>query len=164
MKKIILLSFIFAVAMMFNSGDLSAQSFNKGDINVGAGIGLGSRFGGGLPIAIHGEYGITDAISGGVYAAFVSHSYWTYTVIGVRGAYHFNELLDLSDELDVYGGLTILNTSVKADGIGRLGGVGSGLDFGIYIGGRYYFTDNIAAYAELGNGVAYFQVGVTLKL
>lgn len=175
MKKVILLSFIFAVAMMFNSSDVNAQSFEKGDINVGGGIGIGSTLGGGLPIGVHVEFGVTDNISVGAYAAFASYNAgfsgfdwkYTYTIIGARGAYHFGELLNAPDNLDVYGGVGLYNYSVKVKS--DLGGAftgtsGSGLHFGVHAGARYYFTDNIGAYAELGSGIAYLQLGVTLKL
>jgi len=177
MKKIVLLSFIFAVTMMFNSSDVNAQSFEKGDINVGGGIGLGSRLGGGLPINAHGEYGVTDNISVGAYVAFASYNSgffgssfkWTYTIIGVRGAYHFGELLGAPDNLDVYGGLGLYNYSVriKSDvaGVNYSGGIGNdGINFGVHAGARYYFSDNIGAFAELGSAVSVLQLGVTIKL
>ena len=40
---------------------------------------------------------------------------------------------------------------------------GSGIGFSIHVGGRYYFTDNFGAFAEVGYGIAYANLGVSLK-
>jgi len=168
MKKIILLSFIFAVAMMFNSSDVSAQSFEQGDINVGGGIGLGNNtIAGGTGITAHAEFGVTEVISVGGYLAFSGTNYLGFRrnslVIGGRGAYHFNELLTLPDELDLYAGLGLYYEIVSSDLDGYIG-PGNRLLFGVHLGGRYYFTDNIGAFAELGSAVSVLQLGVTIKL
>ena len=171
MKKIILGAFIFASAMLFNNNAIYAQSFEQGDINVGGGIGVGTTFAGGLPIAIHAEYGISDVISVGGYAAFTSFdsaSYdWNYTIFGARGAYHFGELLSLPDEFDLYGGVGIFTYSITVknnNGDRFTGGIDDGIHFGLHAGARYYFTDNIAAFAELSHEISYLQLGVSIKL
>jgi len=43
------------------------------------------------------------------------------------------------------------------------GSYGSGVGLSLYIGGRYFFTDNIAALVELGYGVAYLNIGIAIK-
>jgi len=40
---------------------------------------------------------------------------------------------------------------------------GSGIAKAFYIGGRYYFTDNLAGMIELGYGIAYLNIGIALK-
>ncbi len=40
---------------------------------------------------------------------------------------------------------------------------GSGLVSSFFIGGRYYFSDSMAAMLELGYGVAYLNLGVAFK-
>ncbi len=175
MKKIILGAFIFTAALLFNDTAIYAQSFEKGDINIGGGVGIGTRLGGGLPIGVHAEYGITDAISVGGYAAFASYDSgilgadwkWTYTIIGARGSYHFNELLSLPDNFDLYGGVGLYNYSVTVKTSGGdkyTGNIGDGFKFGVHAGARYYFSDNIGIYADLGNEISYLQLGVTFKL
>jgi hypothetical protein len=39
-----------------------------------------------------------------------------------------------------------------------------GLVWSWFVGGRYYFNDNLAAMAELGYGIAYLNIGVAFKL
>lgn len=174
MKKFFLTVPFFLIAFLF-SNTLNAQTFEKGDFNIGAGIGLGSTLGGGTPIAIHAEYGITEDISLGGYGSFASYSSgyagfnykWTYTVIGARASYHFNTLLDLPEKFDVYGGLGLYNYGVKvttSSGSSYSGPLSDGIHFGAHVGGRYYFTDNLAAFVDLGNGIAYFQTGISYKL
>ncbi len=41
---------------------------------------------------------------------------------------------------------------------------GSTIGFSIYFGGRYFFTKNLAAQAELGYGVTFFNIGLALKI
>ena len=43
------------------------------------------------------------------------------------------------------------------------GSYGSAAGFSFYVGGKYFFTNNFAALAELGYGVSYLNVGVALK-
>jgi len=167
MKKIILGIFLFAATLLFNSNAVNAQSFEQGDFNIGGGIGVGSTLGGGLPFSAHVEYGITDAISIGGYAAFASYNSgvykWTYTIFGARGAYHFGDLLSLPDNFDLYGGAGLYMYGVKVDN-GYGGGLGDGVHFGVHAGARYYFSDKLGAFVDLGNGIAYLQLGVTFKI
>jgi len=39
-----------------------------------------------------------------------------------------------------------------------------GITWAGFIGGRYYFKDNLAVMAELGYGIAYLNIGVALKI
>ncbi|MDN5203613.1 hypothetical protein QQ008_19650 [Fulvivirgaceae bacterium BMA10] len=173
MKKAIVLLFVFTAVFCLNPTESNAQAFQNGDINLGAGIGIGSRLvgNGGLPLAFHAEKGFTDAISAGLYLAFASYnySYWKYTyfIIGARGAYHFAGLIDIPDALDLYAGLMLFyqNVSIKVrqDTFFNASSPGS-VSLGAYAGARYYFTDKIAGFAELGTGIAWLQLGATFNL
>ncbi len=175
MKKIILSVIIAGFFTVFNSTTINAQAFEKGNINVGGSIGVGSTLGGGLPIGAHADYAITDAISAGIYAGFASYTSgyldynwkYNYTIIGVRGDYHFGELIgSLPEELDVYGGLGLYNYSVSvttSSGYKYTGRDNSGLNASAHAGARYYFTDNIAAFVEASHEISYLQLGVTFK-
>lgn len=160
-----------------------AQQLEVGD-NVGSfGIGFGSAlagpFGSASPaIALQLEHGMWNmdgpgVISLGGYLGYQSYStsniYFktrsSYTVLGLRSAYHYQGLDEKN--LDVYGGLmlslnlygsstTRYNTSVvivEPDARSRFFPT-------LYFGARYYFADNLAAYGELGYGVAYLTVGL----
>lgn len=188
MKKNLTLLFIGLSAMMATR----AQQFQKGTNVVSAGIGLGSSilsYSGTSQtpaISLQYERGVWDVggpgvISLGGYAGFKGYKYsgkygsynfeqkWNYTVIGVRSAYHYNGLK--ADKVDLYGGVMLSYNILKysyTDNSGQgvysgAGSYGSAAGFSIYIGGRYFFTDNLAAFMELGYGVAYLNLGVALK-
>jgi hypothetical protein len=48
-------------------------------------------------------------------------------------------------------------------GIDDYTGSSSGIQWAWFIGGRYYFIENLALMAELGYGVAYLNVGIAFK-
>jgi hypothetical protein len=181
--------FVFVlVALLFLS---TVQSFSKGpytkersDLNIG--IGLGSTLYGTStlpPITASYEFGFpgkpnnfTDKVSIGPYAGIAMAEddwywgTWTYThiIIGARGSYHFyNE-----DNIDAYGGLMIGYNIVSSkyeskhgyDDSDHSSDAGSGLTYSLYVGGRYYFSPGFGVYAELGYGIAYLSLGVTLKM
>lgn len=113
-----------------------------------------------------------------------SHSYsttyeydrkWSNTVIGLRGAIHLNELLE-SDQFDVYGGLMLGYNigSYKDKSTRTYHGVTTDwsddyhyklnfVTWSTFVGGRYYISDHIGAYLEVGYGVSYLNLGLTAK-
>lgn len=182
MKKL-----IFVAIALAASTTLYAQQFQKGTNLLGVGIGLGSSLGGftygsqAPAISLQYERGIWDiggpgVISLGGYAGRKSFKYsgdgytqkWGYTIIGVRSAYHYNGIK--SDKFDVYAGLmlsyNILNYSYKdndGNNVSGAGSYGSAAGFTAFIGGRYFFTQKVAAFAELGYGVSYLTLGIAFK-
>lgn len=169
-----------------------AQEFKKGTNVVSAGIGLGSSIlsytGASQTPALNLQYerGVWDiggpgVVSLGGYAGYKGYSYsgkvntysysqkWHYTVIGVRSAYHYNGLD--AKKLDVYGGVmlayNLLSYSYSDNtGTGNVAGTGSygsTAGFSLYVGGRYFFSNNIAVLAELGYGVSYLSIGIAAK-
>ncbi|MDR2928799.1 MAG: hypothetical protein LBV41_11475 [Cytophagaceae bacterium] len=102
---------------------------------------------------------IAELVIGGTYE-------WKHTtmIIGVRGALHYQFI----NKLDTYGGLMLGYNIHSSSAIGDASKYGTpssfgGFDWELFIGGRYYFTDNIGAFLELGYGVAVANVGVTFK-
>lgn len=173
MKKITLFLFSLLFLTAISIQDIRAQAYQNGDVNIGGGIGIGSTLtgNGGLPIAAHVEKGFHEAISAGLYVGYASYNYsfwkWTYLIIGARGAYHFGDILSLPDNFDLYGGAILFyqNVTIKEREFTSFTSSSPGsIGFGIYAGGRYYFTDNIAAFAELGSGIAILHIGATFKL
>lgn len=178
MKKFNLLMCLTVVAVLLVSTAQAQEQSVKGRSFLNAGIGLGT-FGftgsGGLPITASFEHGITDDISAGVYLGMVRTSYadywkYRYTVIGVRGSYHFNEVLNVANpKLDVYGGASLYyrgykvkweNSSEPSDDYKTSGGT---VGLALHAAGRYMFANNIGVYAELGYGISPLQLGVTFK-
>lgn len=175
MRKVKLFVLALGATMALSAGanaqDVKGQNF----LNAGIGIGTFGLTGtGGLPITASFEHGFTDKISAGVTGGFVRTNFYTdyhytYYMIGVRGSYHFNELLNVSNEkLDVYGGASLFYRGFKANFKDAWGdedykASGGAMDFAIHAGARYMFAGNIGGYAELGYGISPLQVGVSVK-
>lgn len=173
MKKLLLGFLLIGAAFIFNTPAAYSQ-FENGDKLLNLGIGLNSYYSGGIPLGASFEVGITDEISVGGSASFLSHTYFgndkfTAIYIGGRGSYHVNKLLQLNnDKLDLYAGAALGYRSFSWSNDyygGSLGGsYGSGIYFGGFIGGRYYFANNIGAFLELGaGGSSNANLGVTFK-
>ena len=176
MKKLITLIFVLAISFSFTQ----AQVYHKGmnTLNLGIGPGLAGIYGTmDVPaISLGFQAGVHEKISVGGIVGYSSSSYgeadytWTYTYffIGARGEYHFVDL-DVKD-LDLYAGLTLGYNIVSVSeptGYSNYFNYSAGtsyLLYGFHVGGKYFFTDRIGAFLELGYGVGYITVGVTFKL
>ena len=184
-KLLICLSIIFGIGF---STTAKAQLFSPGDKVLNLGLGFGVAWGVTYstvqvpPIAVSFDYGWRDDLGPGIvglggylgYASYAWESSWlggsygykvSSTVIGAIGTYH----MDLVDNLDTYGGLLLGFRIVSDKATGTWAGaysssVGSGLTGSLFIGAKYYFSDNIGAFAELGYGIAYFTLGASFKL
>jgi hypothetical protein len=170
MKKLILLSVLFIAFITVKAQD---PIFVKGDkvINLGLGLDTYTRF------SLSGEYGILDGIvdkgSIGV-GAFASYGFEIFgskyyhenqVLAGVRGTFHYPFI----DKLDTYGGLALgLSFTHKSWDKAYWGYDDSDnyvdINSGLFVGARYYLTEKIAPFAELGYGLGYLTVGVAIKL
>jgi hypothetical protein len=183
---------ILTILMFIGFGQINGQAFEKGTKVVAFGIGIGSSLGSfshtsQIPaLSVQYEQGIWEAGSDGVislggYVGYKSFNHrssagnfdftskWNYTIVGIRSAYHYQGLEN--ERIDLYGGLMlgyyILNYTYE-DNTGSSNPIGSG-NYGssagltIYLGGRYYLTNNIAAFVELGYGVSYLNLGINLR-
>lgn len=176
--------FCTIIVIFIFSANGTSQTFQQGDNVINVGIGLGSALdaGNGKPnIGFNASYerGIWEAgpglVSLGGYAGRVSfkddgpgyEQKWNYTVIGVRGAWHYTELNH--EKFDVYAGVmasyNILDYSYKSSsGITYSGdSYSNSLGGSVFAGGRYYFTNNIAAFVEVGYGATFFNGGIAFK-
>lgn len=189
MKKIFYISFklILLIALSIPMSG-HAQTFEEGTLTISPGLNLGriGFYGGasGLPVVASLEYGLHEYFGVGPYAGFVNYKYgsgvgsynYRFITVGARGDFHYTALLeelleiDLgSDEFDLYMA-ALVGYSITAysgpDGstIGR-GLYGNRVNTGLTFGGRYYFSQNLAVFAEVGR-VLYgaLNVGVTLKI
>ena len=144
-------------------------------LNAGVGLGgygLGVGYSSGVALGASLEFGVVKNITVGGFADYRRLSFngltgvngdgVSYFYIGARGSYHFNELLSLStDKADLYAGIGLGYLGVS--GTYYYGGVG-GIFFPIHLGGRYFFSENVGAFAELGSSIAPLKLGVTFKL
>jgi hypothetical protein len=155
MKKIILLS-VFVIAVFASRAQ--DPLFEKGDKVLNLGVGLSySR----IPIYGALDFCIADGIAKkgsigvGGYAG-VSYYYYhyynhsLYFNAGARGSFHY----PFVDKLDTYAGVSL----------GFDTWYSSYIDFGSFVGARYYFKPNIAVFAELAyGGVGYLTGGIAFK-
>ena len=177
-KSILFLALLFGGFYAAN-----AQAFEKGSAALNAGIGIGTALGGlgnarpAISVAL--DYGMVDVggpgvISVGGYIGNTGYTYksgdykstWNYNVIGARCAYHYNGLNN-AEKYDLYAGLMLAYNMVKyktnyENGIDG-NTYGSGVGFSGFIGGRYFFSNNLGVYGELGYGVSYLNAGISLK-
>lgn len=169
MKKIIM-----ALFLVITSSTVFGQRVMEGDLQVNGGIGLTSGWG--VPFYGGVDYGIHDDITVGLQTSFASKTYNQYVSskwfsIGANGNYHFNTILGIPDEFDVYAGATLaynnFSNSISGAPSGYVYGDvnSSGIGIGGQVGGRYYFTDNLAANFELGGGniASVGKLGVSFK-
>lgn len=134
MKKLMI-----AVMGCFMMTTATAQAWNgKGDQKVQAGFNFYGNEGLGLKGSY--DYGVTDAISvgAGLGLYFGKDDHGSDFSIHGRFNYHLQDLLSLDDNFDIYPGVT-------------LGVLGDTFDLGAHVGVRYFFTDKIGGFVELGN-------------
>lgn len=180
MKKI--LALVVAIFFLASFANAQESTFNKGDkvVNLGIGFGGTGTYGYGMkvpPVSGSLEVGIVDGVAekgvigiGGLigYASYGDKNtdFWTFSrlVIGARGSFHY----PLVDKLDTYAGLMLAYNNYKwtwhGTGTALDNSGGSGVNFYGFIGGRYYFTENIGAFLELGYSIATATIGVSIKL
>lgn len=189
MKKLIRLSIlVIAMAFLVSQSTLNAQAFKSGDMVGNLGVGFGwYGYGYGttsLPaFSLSLEKGIKDIENvgpltiGGIVGfkharyAWLTNYDWTWNdiIIAARGAIHYD--LFKNEKLDTYGGVALglrieSFTDYAYNGNNYVKGTSStthGL-FALYIGGRYYFSDKLAAFGELGYGLGYLTLGLSFKL
>lgn len=155
MKKEIL---TMLIAVMVYSAN-AQYALPKGSSQLNAGIGLSTW---GIPVYVGFDYGAGTDISAGAEVSFRNHynrwagSRYRHSIIGISGNvnYHFNGILDIPEEIDLYAGLNlgfyVWNSRDNYPG-NNLSGVG----IGAQLGGRYYFNSKTALNLELGGGNAF---------
>lgn len=156
-------------------------AYNQGDKMLNLGVGLSSYYYGN-PIGLSYESGINENISVGVQLDYNSGSTddyyyssrnrWGYSAyyLGARGSYHLNRILGIRDkDVDLYTGIGLGYRRFKWDddygyGYGYGYSYNSGLFFNYFIGGKYYFTEKLGGFVELGyTGISSSRVGLSLK-
>lgn len=166
----------------------AAGLFGVGTNVLNLGIGLGNRYGYGSGL-FGGSSSISPAISlsyergvlplgpgvlgVGGFVGYQGAKYdlgggdnWKYTdlIVTVRGAFHYA----FTPQFDTYGGLGLgvrhAGVSFEGSGVGGLGSA-SANDFvaNVFVGGRYFFTPSIGAFAELGYDQTFLKLGLSAK-
>jgi hypothetical protein len=181
-------SFIL-VCLLANIFLVSAQSvFTKGDKVLNVGIGFGNTLYTGLgysstipPLfasldvcAKDNLFNEKSSLGVGGFVGYASSEYkqdlidfrykYSSFILGVRGSLNYQ----LAEKLDTYAGLALGYNIVSGSGsiddmYGLYSAQTSGLTFGLYLGGRYYFTDKLAGVLELGYDIAVAKIGIAYK-
>jgi hypothetical protein len=116
------------------------------------------------PIGAGFEYGFHDLVSGGAFFALSGYEgagpHMVFSLAGEANFHPFNlpafPEFGLKDQLDAYaGGLLGLNVITATP---------SRFLWGIIAGCRYYFRERFGVYAEVGRGIGWINIGVTVKL
>ncbi|WP_454997826.1 outer membrane beta-barrel protein [Capnocytophaga granulosa] len=184
MKKFLFLAGLFmAVATASAQADLG-----KGNLQLNAGTGIS---GWGIPVYVGLDYGVTDEITVGgelsyrydtssyaIRANFgrfgeyrsdkITYRHHTFGVF-TNGNYHFNRLLRLPRQLDLYAGASLgffFGSVTSSEGnIKYTGDDYSGFSAALQTGARYFFTDNFGVNLELSGGVltSGLKAGITYK-
>ncbi|GGE98817.1 hypothetical protein GCM10011383_07050 [Hymenobacter cavernae] len=170
----------------------TTSTFHSGNTAVNVGLGLlGANHGYDVfgsvsqspALSVSYERGITDSFGPGTlsvggllgykhyYYDFPKTDYrasWTDVLLMARGSYHYN--LTDNPQIDTYAGLTLgvrLNTysNSNANSVARdvYNDQGLHLATGIFLGGRYFVTNNLGVFAEAGYDMTYLKFGLTAK-
>jgi len=160
---------VFAVSFVC-VGFLFAQSpIAPGESQLNAGVGLSSW---GVPIYVGVDFGVAQDFSVGGNFSYrnysenlVGNNYdWFLIVLGLNGNYHFDNMLDLPSDWNVYGGLTLGYYIWSDPGTGYNGSRASGLGLDAQIGTRYFFSESFGINLEVGGGTAAGgKFGITKK-
>jgi hypothetical protein len=188
-KRSQILVLVMVLTMMaLEPASLKAQTFKNGDLvaNLGAGFGW-YGYGYGVnslpaftlsmekgfkeidkvgPISIGGIVGFKHAS----YAWQTSHDWsWNDIIVAGRGALHYD--LFKQPKVDTYAGVAIgvrieswsyYTTNLSHEYVKAHENSTNAL-MAVYAGIRYYFTDNIAAFGEVGYGLGYLTLGLSYK-
>lgn len=146
MKKLFLM-FVLMLAGTF----ATAQAWTgKGDQKINAGL---SAWGYGTGIKGTYDYGLNKLISVGAGLNIYFDNYKdnddkNRAFVFGRINFHLKDALQLPEKLDIYPGADV-------------GVVGSNFGLGAHIGARYFFTERIGVFAEVGNNGS---LGVSINL
>ena len=129
----------------------NAQAWTgKGDQKINAGL---SAWGYGTGITGTYDYGLNKLISVGAglniyFDNYKNNDDKNRAFIFGRINFHLKDALQLPEKLDIYPGADV-------------GVVGSNFGLGAHIGARYFFTERIGVFAEVGNNGS---LGVSINL
>lgn len=191
MKNLLVVVCLVTLICVGSQAQVFKKGANLANVGIGFGAaysqtGLSAKV---PPLSISYEHGINEqwGLGGffGYYAGSLSQKFSatssngivtatltndvSYFTVGLRGVYHFKT----TDKYDLYGsamlgynaGSAKLSVDPPSASLGTTlpAAVSSGVIVGAIVGGRYFFTESIGAFAELGYGFAYATVGLSAK-
>lgn len=155
---------VLFIAAMFLTGFVASaqQSLGEGNLQINGGFPfVATQFNTSvLPLYVGADYGVhQDVTVGGQFNVLFGGSALAWGV-SANANYHFNSLLDLPNQWDLYAGGSLSYARVLT--IGAFG-------FGPQIGARYFFNDKWGINLQFGGDYRALsagggQIGVTYKL
>ncbi|KFF09401.1 DUF6646 family protein [Chryseobacterium luteum] len=146
MKKL-----FFVLMIAFFGTTANAQAYTgKGDQKIQLGL---SAWGYGTGVTGTYDYGLNKLISVGAglnayFSDYKDHDKDNRVFVFGRLNFHLQEALDLSSKWDIYPGVDV-------------GVLGKDFGIGAHIGARYFFTEKVGVFAEVGNNGS---IGVSFNL
>ena len=140
----------------------------RNQLNVGFGFSdAGTPFYLGIDHSVHRDITIGGEFSYRSYRENWHRGYYNHNIMGFsgNGNYHFNSLLDIPRNWDLYVGLNLgFYVWSSPDAYG--GSNSSGLGLGGQFGGRYYLSKKVGLNLEFGGGNAFSggKLGLSIKL
>jgi len=164
MKKNIFIALVSLTAW----GAFAQSPLEKGRWQLNAGLGTS---GWGTPVYLGFDYGAHRDITIGIEGSYQSHDYganYSSSILGlgVNGNYHFNRVLDIPSDWDLYAGLGVTYYNWNYSDKKYKDSNATDIGLGAQIGGRYFFTKRFGINLELGGGNATngAKIGITYKL
>lgn len=170
MKKIF--ASLFLIIVLISNSYSQSAPLSEGDKQLNLGVGLSDY---GIPVYLGMDFMVHPEVSVGGEIGIRKHTYRrngerysdTRLHFLTNGNYHFNKLLNIPTEWDVYAGVNLgmvywmYDHEWDGDNNEDLG-----LDIGLQFGGRYYFKKNMAGQLEFGWGSATYgaKLGITFVL
>ena len=148
---------------------MAQNPLKKGTAQLNFGFGFSNY---GLPVYLGFDYGVHPDVSLGAELSYRhfdeswNKGNYNRTVLGIAGNvnYHFNRIMHIPSNWDLYAGLNVgFYSWNKLDGYG--GSHTSGLGLGAQLGGRYFFS-RWGINLEVGGSNAFSggKIGLTYKL
>jgi outer membrane immunogenic protein len=156
MKKFTLI--VCALSIFALSYGQNELKIDQSKLQFNLGVGLSTW---GIPVYVGADYWLTEDVTIGAEVSARYNLRGSYAAIGgsVNGNYHIGRLLDLPDNMDLYGGLSF-------GPYFSLGGYWSHINFGFsgQVGGRYKINDKMWIHGELGGGsLSGAKFGITIR-
>lgn len=164
-KKILFITMILASA----NTSFAQNPIAKGQNQLNLGVGLSNW---GIPVYLGLDHGVHKDVTIGGELSFRNYNdrydnrRYNHNVLGVsaNANYHFNTLLNIPSNWDLYAGLNLGFYHYNSDG-DYPGSRNSGLGLGAQVGGRYYFNQKFGVNLELGGGSAFSggKFGISIR-
>jgi len=147
MRKIL---FSFGLTMMTLLA-FSQAPLSKGEKQLNFGLGASDK---GLPVYVGMDFSIHNDVTVGPVVKFLFDDEVRFGALA-RVDYHWNKLLEIPSNWDFYLGANV--SFLTGDELET--------DFGLQIGGRWYWSDKWGLNLEFGGGNGYgSSIGVSMKL